>query len=445
MIEVLSEQYRNMTDVFDWEAGLQFDRTHLWHPYTSMVKPLTTYPVVSAEGACIELATGEKLIDGMASWWSAIHGYNHPQLNAAVQEQLNKMSHVMFGGLTHQPAIELAQRLVALTPSSMTQVFLADSGSVAVEVAIKIASQYWYAKSQTNKRRLLTIKGGYHGDTSACMSVCDPEAGMHEMFTGILPQQLFADRPSCRFHDNYDERHIQNFAALIESQHKELAAVILEPIVQGAGGMYFYSPSYLKAVRELCDTYDVLLILDEIATGFGRTGRLFAAEYADIEPDIMCVGKALTGGYMTLAATLTSEHIAKTLSGDGSGALMHGPTFMANPLACACAKASLDLLISNDWASQINAIEKTLIDGLLACKNLPHVCDVRVLGGIGVVELNNPVAMQKIQKAFVKQGVWLRPFGKLVYMMPPYIVSQKQLQTLCHAVYKVLENPENIF
>jgi adenosylmethionine-8-amino-7-oxononanoate aminotransferase len=430
---------------FDWKAGLAFDKNSLWHPYTSMINPLPTFPVDSAHGVYIQLASGEKLIDGMASWWSAIHGYNNQVLNQAVIDQLAKMSHVMFGGLTHQPAIELGQKLVELSPSNLSKVFLADSGSVSVEVAIKMATQFWFAQGKGTKNRLLSLKGGYHGDTAACMSVCDPEGGMHEMFTAILPKQIFAPRPVCKFHDNFEEQSITEFKHLIEAHHQELAAVILEPIVQGAGGMYFYSPEYLKKVSQLCKEFDVLLILDEIATGFGRAGKLFACEYADIQPDIMCVGKALTGGYMSLAATLTTEKVAHTISnaGSGSGALMHGPTFMANPLACACALASLNLLIANDWKKQVQGIEAILMSELSNCESLDAVEEVRVLGAIGVVEMKKEVNMEKIQKAFVEQGIWLRPFGKLVYMMPPYVISETELRELCSGLATVLSKPEN--
>lgn len=434
-----------MSKSFNWEAGLAFDREHLWHPYTSMLNPLPTFPVESASGVHIQLASGESLIDGMASWWSATHGYQHPVIDEAIKNQLTKMSHVMFGGLTHEPAIRLAEKLVDLSPSSLTKVFLSDSGSVSVEVAIKMATQYWFAQGKGHKNRLLTVKGGYHGDTAACMSVCDPDAGMHEMFTAILPQQLFAPRPVCQFNETFQENHILEFKTLMEKHQHELAAVIIEPIVQGAGGMYFYSSAYLKRIRELCDQYHVLLILDEIATGFGRTGKLFACEHAGIEPDIMCLGKALTGGYMTLAATLCTEKVALTISGEHSSPLMHGPTFMANPLACACAVASLDLLIQNNWQEQVSIIETTLKSALNVCKEFEKVVDVRVLGAIGVIELSQAVNMEKIQKLFVQHGIWLRPFGKLVYMMPPYIISESELHFLCNALIKVLSNPNNLF
>lgn len=434
-----------MNENYDWNAALAFDKAHIWHPYTSMVNPLPCFPVTAAGGVYIHLTSGEKLIDGMSSWWSTIHGYKHPSINQAMHEQISQMSHVMFGGLTHQPAIELARNLVDMSPASLQKVFLADSGSVSVEVAIKMASQYWYAQGKANKNKLLTVKGGYHGDTAACMSVCDPDNGMHEMFTGILPKQFFASKPECAFSAEWDESYIHEFKTLLQNNHESLAAVILEPIVQGAGGMNFYSPMYLKRVRELCDQYQVLLILDEIATGFGRTGKLFACEHAGIEPDIMCVGKALTGGYMTLAATLTTDEVALSISGDGSGALMHGPTFMANPLACACANASLQLLQHNDWQAQVARIESQLQKALEPCREVTYVDDVRVLGAIAVIQLDRPVNMEKIQKAFVAAGIWVRPFGKLVYIMPPYIISELELKTLCSAMFKVIANPDKVF
>ena len=420
------------------KMNLDFDRQHIWHPYTSIIDPSPVFPVKHAQGVRLYLEDGRQLIDGMSSWWCMLHGYNHPVLNQAIIQQTQRMAHVMFGGLTHEPAITLAEKLITLTPAPLQTLFFCDSGSIAVEVALKMALQYWQAKGATKKRRMMSFRKGYHGDTLAAMSVCDPYTGMHHLFADHLPQQLFADAPRCGFEETWCETHIADVDSTLKQHHAILAAVIIEPIVQAAGGMNFYSPIFLRRLRELCTQYDVLLIADEIATNFGRTGKLFACNHAEISPDIMCLGKALTGGYMTLAATLCTEKVGETLCSGEAGVLMHGPTFMANPLACAVANASIELLLSSPWQERINAIEAQLKQELADCHAFNIVKEVRVLGGIGVVELKKALDLKHCQEKFVEHGVWIRPFGKLVYIMPPFIIEPEQLTQLTHGMKQVI-------
>lgn len=422
------------------EQLLQLDHRHVWHPYSAQASSLPVYPVVSAQGCRLRLADHRELLDGMSSWWSAIHGYNHPALNEAVTRQLDRMAHVMFGGLTHEPAVQLAETLVQIAPAGLPHVFFADSGSVAVEIALKMALQYWQAQGCTQRTRFLALRGGYHGDTFLAMSVCDPDTGMHHLFQPVLQQQYFAPRPQGRFGAPSPACDIQLIHDTIARHADTLAGVILEPIVQGAGGMWFYPADYLQAVREACSEQGALLIADEIATGFGRTGKLFACEHASISPDILCVGKALTGGYMTLAATLCTAAVSQMVCHGEAKALMHGPTFMANPLACSVANASLALLQSSNWQANVSRIERGLLTGLQPLSSLAGVADVRVLGAIGVIELTHPVDMAIIQPLFVQHGIWVRPFGKLVYLMPPFVMTDAELTELTEQCCAVVQH-----
>jgi adenosylmethionine-8-amino-7-oxononanoate aminotransferase len=413
---------------------LGVDRAHVWHPYTSAVDPLPVYPVVAARGTRLTLADGRELVDGMSSWWAAIHGYGHPVLDRAVHAQVDAFAHVMFGGLTHEPAVSLADLLVRITPDPLTRVFFSDSGSVSVEVALKMALQYWQGLGEPQRQRVLTVRGGYHGDTAGAMSVCDPVTGMHGLFRDYLPRQLFAERPRPRYDEEVLDTDLDPVAALLAAHPGEVAAVIIEPIVQGAGGMRFYAPEYLRRLRDLCADHGTLLIADEIATGFGRTGTLFGCDHAGVVPDIMCVGKALTGGYMSLAATLCTEQVAAGISAAPGGVFMHGPTFMGNPLAAAVARASVELLLSSDWHARVAAVSAGLAEGLAPARDLPQVADVRVLGAIGVIELHEPVDMRTVQPAIVDRGAWVRPFGRLVYAMPPYISTPEDVRIVTDAM-----------
>ena len=415
------------------------DKNHIWHPYSAMNSDLAIYEVESAKGVRLKLKDGRELIDGMSSWWCMIHGYNQPEMNKALEQQVKKMSHVMFGGLTHEPAIELTKKLIEITPALLQKVFYSDSGSVAVEVAMKMAIQYWHAKKQPEKQRFISLRSAYHGDTFAAMSVSDPDTGMHSLFKDIIPHQIFIKQPASRFGESCNKNELNELEQILKNHSDEISALILEPIVQGAGGMWFYSADYLRKAKELCEKFNVLLIFDEIATGFGRTGKLFACEHANVSPDIMCIGKALTGGYLTLAATLTTDKISNTIDSGNPGIFMHGPTFMANPLACTAALTSIKLLLKSNWQENINRIQQQMKQELKVCNTFDAVKEVRVLGAIGVVEMKKPVNMKNITEAFVAAGVWVRPFGKLIYLMPPFIINANDLKILTTAIVEIIK------
>lgn len=416
----------------------KIDKEHIWHPYSSVLNPRETIKIESANGVYLKLENGTSLIDGMSSWWSVIHGYNNKTINNAINEQTSKMSHVMFGGLTHEPAIELTEKLLNLLDDSLKYIFYCDSGSVSVEIAMKMALQYFYDENNKNKNRFLTVKRGYHGDTFGAMSVCDPVTGMHTIFSEFMAKNYFVSEPKSRFDEAFDENDLNEIKECLEKNHENIAAIIIEPIVQGAGGMRIYHKEFLVDLRKLCDEFNVLLIFDEIATGFGRTGKLFAYEHAGIIPDIMTIGKALTGGYMTMAATITTKKVAQGIEKDGN-ILMHGPTFMGNPLACKVASTSIDLLFENNWQENVQRIEKYLKENLTICKNLEDVKEVRVIGAIGVVELHKNIDLSLATKEFIKRGVWIRPFMNLIYIMPPYITKEDELQKIIDAIYETVE------